>query len=293
MKGYQLTRRWWDWCFTNPGKHTPAHSALYNWFVEANNRVDWSPTFEMAPQYAMTAIGVRSYNTYKDTLSDLQAWGFVRIRQKGLNQYTPWLLALSNFDEPLNKPTDEATNSAVSNFDIPLNKARNKALDEARNNPRDAFTINPKPETLNLKPTNENGAVEKDCLVDVKQKNEKPPRSSGPPPPTVSPFGDELPGLSEAWDTWTDYRREKNKPAYKPIGLKGVVTELMKLSENDEQQAIAIINQSIAKNWDGFYPLKRHDTNSSQPRNNKFSRNASLAEFGNELDELIADRHRA
>ncbi|GAB3783220.1 hypothetical protein GCM10028818_40720 [Spirosoma horti] len=212
MDGYTLTRRWYDWCFRYSGHHTPAHAALYGWFVEACNRVDWAETFEMAPQYAMTAIGVRSYNTYKDTLSDLQTWGFVRIRQKGANQYVPWLLALSDFDEPLNNPLDKPNGDALSNFDIPLNKARNKApenavskfdepcnnpLDEACNkacnNPLDAITINNKP--TNLKPQTlnhdaENDAVAIEIFVDPEEKKGQAltPSSARPPSPKPIPI---------------------------------------------------------------------------------------------------------
>ncbi|GAB2550076.1 hypothetical protein [Spirosoma aerophilum] len=215
--GYSLTRRWYDWCFRHSGHHTPAHAALYNWFVEANNRVSWAEEFEMAPQYAMTAIGVRSYNTYKDTLADLQAWGFVHIRQKGANQYVPWLIALSNFDEPLNNPLDKSTGVCSSKIDIPLNKARNKAPDkassngsskfdnpcnnpldeacnEACNNPRDAITINNKGESLNEKlETFTNGARENSTPVDAEKKDALTPQPPAPKPIPIPPgkiYGD-------------------------------------------------------------------------------------------------------
>lgn len=201
--GYSLSRRWWDWCFQHQGHHAPAHSALYHWYVEWCNRCGWPDEFEMDPRYAMCAIGVRSYNTYKDTLIDLINWGFVRLIRKGANQHAPWLLALSNFDEPLNNPSDNPSDkagdkagSAVSNFDNPLNKARNKAHDNPRDkagdkadsalsnfdNPRDTHTINNNLFPFSSTPDGEKGGS--------KKKSGDPGTGSGAsPPPTPPPDG--------------------------------------------------------------------------------------------------------
>uniref|UniRef100_UPI003B3A6102 hypothetical protein n=1 Tax=Spirosoma sp. TaxID=1899569 RepID=UPI003B3A6102 len=79
MSGYELSRRWWDFAFKYQDERTPTHAALYFWYMEFANRCSWPQVFEMAPQYAMTAIGVSSYNTYKKVFKDLCDWGFVRL----------------------------------------------------------------------------------------------------------------------------------------------------------------------------------------------------------------------
>ncbi|GAB4042511.1 hypothetical protein [Spirosoma litoris] len=116
-----------------------------------------------------------------------------------------------------------------------------------------------------------------------RKKKKKPPKLREAPP---SPFGDELPALSQAWDLWRRYRKEKGKPDYKPIGLQGAASELMRLSGNDEQRAIAIINQSIAKTWDGFYPLKQNGNYQNHSNRNDGS-SEDIAQFGAELDKLF------
>jgi len=65
----------------------------------------------------------------------------------------------------------------------------------------------------------------------------------------------------DTWSEWTAFRKENNWPSYKPIGYKNCIRELLELSENNEQKAIAIIRQSLAKGWRGFFPLKNTNTN--------------------------------
>lgn len=72
----------------------------------------------------------------------------------------------------------------------------------------------------------------------------------------VNPFSD---AFWPHWDLWKDYKWESHKFKYK-----GVITEqmaikhLVDLSEGEEEKAIKIINQSIRRQWQGFFPL--HET---------------------------------
>ena len=72
--------------------------------------------------------------------------------------------------------------------------------------------------------------------------------------------------LKEAWDEWLQYRKERKLPKYTPTGLKKTYTHLLNISESDEQKAIEIINQSIAQNWAGLFPLKtQYATHKQKP----------------------------
>lgn len=64
------------------------------------------------------------------------------------------------------------------------------------------------------------------------------------------------------WDEWIAFRKEQNWGNYKPIGLKNVLKDLIELSNNDEETAIAIIDQSLRKGWRGLFKLK---DNGQQP----------------------------
>ena len=108
MNGYELSRNWFDWCFENPEKIKPNHTALYFFAVEHCNRLGWKKKFGMPTTMAMEAIGIKSYNTYINTLNDLVEWGFIEMIQRSKNQYSANIVAISNFDKALDKALDEA-----------------------------------------------------------------------------------------------------------------------------------------------------------------------------------------
>ena len=103
MNSYELSRKWFDWCFENPEKIKPNHTALYFFAVEHCNRLGWKQKFGMPTTMAMEAIGIKSYNTYINTLNDLVEWGFISMVQRSKNQYSANIVALSNFDKALDK----------------------------------------------------------------------------------------------------------------------------------------------------------------------------------------------
>jgi hypothetical protein len=108
MNGYELSRNWFDWCFENPEKIKPNHTALYFFAVEHCNRLGWKDKFGMPTTMAMEAIGIKSYNTYINTLNDLVEWGFIQMVQRSKNQYSANIVALSNFDKAVDKALDKA-----------------------------------------------------------------------------------------------------------------------------------------------------------------------------------------
>jgi hypothetical protein len=114
MNIYALTRRWWDWAFQNPSKVKPIHSALYFFAIEHCNRMGWKREYGFPTVMAMEAMGVTSYNTYKNGLNDLVDWGFITMIERSRNQYSANIIALSYFDEAYDKAHDEALDKALS-----------------------------------------------------------------------------------------------------------------------------------------------------------------------------------
>ena len=108
MNGYELSRNWFNWCFENPEKISPNHTALYFFCIEHCNRLGWKEKFGLPTTMAKEAIGIRSYNTYKNTLDDLVKFGFINMIEKSKNQYSSNIIALSNFDKAHNKALDKA-----------------------------------------------------------------------------------------------------------------------------------------------------------------------------------------
>jgi hypothetical protein len=108
MNGYELSRNWFDWCFENPEKINPNHSALYFFCIEHCNRLGWKEKFGLPTTMAKEAIGIRSYNTYIKTLNQLVEFGFIKMVDKSKNQYSSNIIALSENNKALNKALDKA-----------------------------------------------------------------------------------------------------------------------------------------------------------------------------------------
>jgi len=108
MNGYELSRNWFNWCFDNPEKIKPNHTALYFYAIEHCNRLGWKEKFGLPTSMAKEAIGIRSYNTYINTLNELVDWGFLTMVEKSKNQHSSNIVALSKFDKANNTALDKA-----------------------------------------------------------------------------------------------------------------------------------------------------------------------------------------
>ncbi len=73
--------------------------------------------------------------------------------------------------------------------------------------------------------------------------------------------------FKNAWDEWKSYKREQHKFTFRSDRTElASVHNLQKLANGNEQQAIAIIGQSIAQGWKGFFALKTQPRNTEQDR---------------------------
>ena len=77
MNSYDLSRNWFNFCFENPEKIKPNHSAVYFFAIEHCNRLGWKEKFGFPTTMVMEAVGIKSYNTYINTLHDLVNWKFI------------------------------------------------------------------------------------------------------------------------------------------------------------------------------------------------------------------------
>jgi len=133
MNTYNLSRAWFNFCFDNPEKIKPNHTAVYFFAIENCNRLGWKEKFRLPSQMAMEAVGIKSYNTYSKTFNDLIDWGFFTLIERSKNQYSANIIALSYFDKADNKALDKAlikhatkqSESTVQSIDS-INKQRNK-----------------------------------------------------------------------------------------------------------------------------------------------------------------------
>lgn len=94
INGYELSRNWFDWCFENPEKISPNHSAIYFFAIEHCNRLGWKEKFGFPTQMVMDAIGIKKHETYIRYFTDLVEWGFLKLIQKSSNQYSANIISL-------------------------------------------------------------------------------------------------------------------------------------------------------------------------------------------------------
>lgn len=91
------------------------------------------------------------------------------------------------------------------------------------------------------------------------QGQEREPKISKPKADVVMPF--ESFRFREVWATWITYRREIKKPYRSPMSEQAA---LKNLSKYDEVTAIAMIENSIANQWQGIFELKHNGKRNSK-----------------------------
>lgn len=96
MDMFSLSRNWFDWCFENPEKVNPTHTAIYFFAIEHCNRMGWKEKFGFPTQMAMDAIGISKYQTYMKYFNELVEWGFLIMVKKSTNQYSANIISLSS-----------------------------------------------------------------------------------------------------------------------------------------------------------------------------------------------------
>jgi len=97
MNGYELSRNWFDFCFDNPEKIKPIHSAIFYFAVGHCNRLGWKEKFGFPSQMTMEALGIKNWRTYSKAFNNLVDWGFFIIIQRSKNQYSSNIISLSAY----------------------------------------------------------------------------------------------------------------------------------------------------------------------------------------------------
>lgn len=108
VNGYNISRSWFNFCFDNPEKIKPIHTAIYLFAMEHCNRLGWKEKFGFPSQMAMEAIGVKSWHVYIKAFNQLIEWGFFILIERSKNQYSSNIIALSYFNKAPNKALDKA-----------------------------------------------------------------------------------------------------------------------------------------------------------------------------------------
>lgn len=109
MNGYELSRTWFDWCFENPDKISPNHTAIYFFALEHQNRLGGKEKFGFPSQMTMEALGIKKHQTYIKYFNDLVDWKFINLIQKSTNQYSANIISINkNANTKNGKALDKA-----------------------------------------------------------------------------------------------------------------------------------------------------------------------------------------
>ena len=109
ITGYELSRNWFDWCYENPEKISPTHTAMYFFIIEHWNRMGQKDKFGLPSEMTKDAIGVKNYKTFAKVFNNLIDWGFIKIVQKSKNQYSANIIALVKNTKAITKALTKAS----------------------------------------------------------------------------------------------------------------------------------------------------------------------------------------
>ena len=144
MNSYELSRAWFDWCFNNPEKIKPSHSAIYFFAIEHCNRLGWKDKFGFPSQMVMEAVGIKNWRTYSGVLKDLVDFGFIEMVEVSKNQYSANIIAIVKNTKATTEATTKALDKALqkhgtkhSQSTVSINKQDNKEQGTKNKRPTD------------------------------------------------------------------------------------------------------------------------------------------------------------
>ena len=108
MDTFKLSRAWFDFSFANPELVNPAHTAIYFFAIEHNNRLGGKDKFGLPTSMCMDALGIRRHQTYIKYFNDLVSWGFIKLVQKSVNQHSSNIISLHSALPKSDKALDKA-----------------------------------------------------------------------------------------------------------------------------------------------------------------------------------------
>jgi len=96
------------------------------------------------------------------------------------------------------------------------------------------------------------------------------------------------PNMLEPVETWLAYKKEKGQ-SYKPTGFSSFYKKLCKLSNNNPQVAMAIIEESMGNNYAGIFPL-RNNNNQLYGTRTQSEKLRDTVIHANEFSQMLHDR---
>ena len=119
---------------------------------------------------------------------------------------------------------------------------------------------------LNIKQLSNSSITVKDMDKDMEEDMDKDKDKDQ----IIFPFDSDE--FKEVWDLWMKFRAENKWIKYKKIGMQAALNKLSEISNGNEQEAIKIINNSIANSYRGFFEIKESKNKDGFTETNKILR---------------------
>ena len=273
------------WESQDNNQHNVTEIALYFYLMNVANRGCWANSFQRLNARIMLDLGVSS-KTLSKARNGLKQSGLIDFKTTKGSKYTTYtfgrlpdilsnisdntLQTSGNFPEVLGEVEDD-TQQTSGNFPKVLVEVENdtsqtsgkfpKVLAEVENH----TLYSNKHKTILCIPLqgNENQEINLDSLVENKTPT-VPPNDPETKEEKVASKEEKLNSilaeLSPEWrvivSDWLVYKKERRESYKTGRSVECFISLLQKLSSGDAKQALQIIEQSMAGNYQGIFPLK-------------------------------------
>lgn len=205
-------------------------------FDEDYARVDLKREIQASEYDTMEEAGVVKISENKYLFVDFISVNYVALKE-GYNPHKPAFRALQKNDLHLNENSNAVDTSFFLNG-FKLNNKKNQACGKLEDEEEDK--------------EEEEGEEEDKRGKKPKQKIIKKPTITFP---ILMPWESEK--FLESWQRWKNYKAKQFNFKYKSEDSEqAALHDLAKVSDGLEENAIAIINQSISKGWKGLFKLQ-------------------------------------
>lgn len=279
ISGYELSRKWFDFCFENQDRINVNHTALYMWYLEKWNRSGHVQKLSITTSESMMAIGIKNHNTYSKTLKDLIEFGFIEMVKKSFNQYQCNIISLSQKSSKQSKKSALDKSIMLSQKSSKQSESIDKAPYKAtvKHHTKQSESIDSINKPLNqetIKPINQETTEDIFSLKNSQKNFEE----------IKMPFTSE--NFRVLWQNWKSYRHQEFKKKYKSIqSEQAALSHLAKISGGNEQTATEIISLTIANQWQGLFELKNKQ-NGAYQNNHRNGAEVSTSSAFSKIDSM-------
>jgi len=218
---FEIIKDWW-YFYQTESKAKLSHSGFFLYLVEKFNSLFWKKTIGLPTEFTMEVLNISSYNTYKKILNELAEYGFIIIVQRGKNQYDSTKIALSFFNKAYNKARDKAQYKAMIKH----------------------YT----------KQCSDNNTI-----IHTNRETNKQVSEISLPKYIYSDFDFFKDDFAEIWKNEFIPLKKKKKASVTDRALKSQLNKIKKLSGNNYDIALQILEKTVNSGWTDFYQLKENE----------------------------------